>query len=322
MTSGMAARPRLTGATAVRLAGTITGMELAYLSTMTDSEMILNRVAAEPREIPWTALAEDGRFPRSDTLCHRLLQGAPARTDDVPSSEFYATAPLAAQAGIRSYVGVPVTGLDGSALGTLCALDRDSVQVSDRALDALVSLAALLAHEITAAADGGVWLSRTSDGWRVIGLPGGDAAAEDLTTAMVLADLLADDLSGPGARPARGAADADELSRLRISVSQLEHALTARVVVEQAIGVLSERRRVNPRAAFEILRGTARGTGRRVHSLAAEIVASAINGGPALVGSLARAPSMPTPTMVASAHKTHQAGTPGGPPVAPAPASS
>ena len=307
MTGGSAARPQLGGASGVRLAGTIAGMELAYLSRLTETEFTLHRVAAEPSEVSWSMLAEGGRFLRSDTLCHRLLEGAPARASDVPRSPFYADTPLAERAGIRSYVGVPVADLDGNALGTLCAVDRNSVEVSDRALDALSSLAPLLAGEIAANAQAGVWLSRTGAGWRVNGLPGGDAQADDLTTAMVLADLLGDDLGGPGARPARGSADADELSRIRLSVAQLEHALTARVVVEQAIGVLAERRRVTPRAAFELLRGTARSTGRRVHSLASEVVRSAVGGEATLPGPLARAGSAPTPTMVASAHRTHQA---------------
>ena len=323
MMGGMDSRPHLGGTSAVRLVGTITGMELAYLSTITESELTLHRVAAEPSDTTWSVLAEGGRFLRTDTLCHRLLDGAPSRTSDVPASSAYADAPLGTLAGIRSYVGVPVSRLDGSPLGTLCAVDRDSVEVSDRALDALQTLAPLLAEEVAGAPEVAVWLSRTSAGWRINGLPGGDADAEDLTTAMVLADLLADDLGGPGVRPARSTADADELSRMRISVSQLEHALTARVVVEQAIGVLAERRRVTPRSAFELLRGTARGTGRRVHSLASEVVRSAV-GGESLAGPLARAQAMPTPSMVASAHRraadaaTPPASTTAGSPPAPA----
>ena len=64
---------------------------------------------------------------------------------------------------------------------------------------------------------------------------------------MVLADLLAADLvSSAGspppkpaprhARPLTGAAAADEAARLAVTVAQLEHALTARVRVEQAMG--------------------------------------------------------------------------------------
>jgi hypothetical protein len=149
---------------------------------------------------------------------------------------------------------------------------------------------------------------RTADGWRV-----GNDELPDLTCAMVLADLLAAELptdiqpavaAAPGAqaesaaadgKPARksrgrhsaepaagGAAGApptmeEEAHRLRTTVGQLEHALTARIRVEQAIGVLAERHRIRPRQAFEQLRSAARNRGRRVIDIAADVVASATN---------------------------------------------
>jgi ANTAR domain len=137
---------------------------------------------------------------------------------------------------------------------------------------------------------------RTRDGWRV-----GDDELPDLTCAMVLADLLAAELPTeiqpaipagpvgpppplpPAVRPARGdaaraelAAD-EEANRLRTTVGQLEHALTARVRIEQAIGVLSERHRIRPRQAFEQLRSAARNRGRKVIDIATDVVASASN---------------------------------------------
>jgi hypothetical protein len=124
---------------------------------------------------------------------------------------------------------------------------------------------------------------RTPAGWRVAGL-GPDstepaAVADDLLSALVLADLLGADVAPggvvPGSRPARPpAADLDEAARLRIAVQQLEHALAARVVVEQAIGVLAERSGLPPRDAFENLRRIARSRGRKVHELSREVVAS------------------------------------------------
>ncbi len=69
----------------------------------------------------------------------------------------------------------------------------------------------------------------------------------------------------------------DEAHRLRTTVGQLEHALTARIRVEQAIGVLAERHRIRPRQAFEQLRSAARNRGRRVIDIATDVVASATN---------------------------------------------
>ena len=145
--------------------------------------------------------------------------------------------------------------------------------------------------------DGAV-VRRTKDGWRV-----GGTEVPDLTSAMVLADLIsaelaaveaAPDAGGPGSpRPAeggqgqpRGAGNGDagdgkdpasETSRLRATIGQLEHALTARVRVEQAIGVLAERHRIQPRQAFEQLRDAARSRGKKVIDIASDVVASATN---------------------------------------------
>jgi hypothetical protein len=141
-------------------------------------------------------------------------------------------------------------------------------------------------------------LRRTPDGWQV-----GADDLPDLTCAMVLADLFATELAAdqsaeaaaratPGSpepapqRPAArkqpdpgaaGESPADEARRLRATVSQLQHALTARIRVEQAIGVLAERHRIRPRQAFEQLRSAARNRGRRVIDIAADVVASASN---------------------------------------------
>ena len=144
-------------------------------------------------------------------------------------------------------------------------------------------------------------LRRKLDGWRV-----GADDLPDLTCAIVLADLFAAELAddqgataaaaaeqatpdSPGPAPHSPAAakqpdaaaavesPADEARRLRATVSQLQHALTARIRVEQAIGVLAERHRIRPRQAFEQLRSAARNRGRRVIDIAADVVASASN---------------------------------------------
>lgn len=129
---------------------------------------------------------------------------------------------------------------------------------------------------------------RTPTGWRV-----GEEEVSDLTSAMVLADLLAADLpaegpptpAGPPSPVSRRAGSErrapddgpSDLRKLQETVAQLEHALTVRVRVEQAIGVLAERHRLRPRQAFELLRSAARSRGRRVMEVATEVVDSAAN---------------------------------------------
>jgi hypothetical protein len=121
----------------------------------------------------------------------------------------------------------------------------------------------------------GVLIRRVSTGWRVeSACPDElDQYTEDLCEAMVLADLLAGDIR-PGPRPPRPSGPLDQTERLRVSVRQLEHALAARVRIEQAIGVLAERWRCTPREAFERLRRVARSMGRRVHDLGGDVIAS------------------------------------------------
>jgi ANTAR domain len=134
---------------------------------------------------------------------------------------------------------------------------------------------------VAAPEDAVAW--RTPTGWRV-----GGEEVSDLTSAMVLADLLAADLSeeqqapaGPPGGPQAGAPggeapDADA-EQLKVTVAQLERALTVRVRVEQAIGVLAERHRLRPRQAFELLRSASRARGARVSQTASDVVASATN---------------------------------------------
>jgi hypothetical protein len=127
-----------------------------------------------------------------------------------------------------------------------------------------------------------VVVRRSGQGWQV-----GPEETDDLTSAMVLADLLAADLgspaaslSGPLAAPAggpSGVSEADEAARLAVTVTQLEHALSARVRVEQAIGVLAERHRLRPRQAFDLLRTVARARGQKVTEIAEAVVDSTSN---------------------------------------------
>jgi len=126
---------------------------------------------------------------------------------------------------------------------------------------------------------------RSGPGWRV-----GDEETDDLTSAMVLADLLAGDLGFAGEPPSAEPASQGEAARLAVTVAQLEHALTARVRVERAIGVLAERHRLLPREAFDLLRSAARADGQKVTELAGIVVDSVSNPLLPLPATLARQP--------------------------------
>jgi hypothetical protein len=146
---------------------------------------------------------------------------------------------------------------------------------------------------------------RTATGWKV-----GDEEVPDLTSAMVLADLLAAELPSeeqwpvPGGVPgipdtmpdqvvASERGPAADTEQLKETVAQLERALTVRVRVEQAIGVLAERHRLRPRQAFELLRSASRARGARVSQTAGEVVASTTNPLLRIPEELARQPEEP-----------------------------
>jgi hypothetical protein len=248
-------------------AATLLDMEVVFLGGLTEDSFTFERVHARAE---WPEVHAGVTRARTDSFCHRMLAGAGASTDDAAASADYSDAPARTLFGITSYVGVPVCGAGGEVVATLCGIDRRGVSVSEETIEVLRQLAAVISAQLGPLAADRVIISRTPDGaWEV----GGDRT-EDLTSAMVLADLLAGEIT-PAGRPAKSDRPLDELAQLRLSVKQLEHALAARVVVEQAIGVLTERQGSSPREAFERLRKVARSRGRKVHELAREVVASA-----------------------------------------------
>ncbi len=262
-------------------AATLLGMEVVFLGGMTDDTFTFERVHAGGSSA-WPEVAQGGSRARTDSFCHRLLEGAPSTTADAANEPAYADAPTRTALGITSYVGVPVHDAEGRAVATLCGIDRGSVVIDEDTIDVLRQLAEVVAAHLGPLISEGVVIRRSPEGgWAV-----GDDRTGDLTSAMVLADLLAGELS-PGARPAKTDEPLDEVGQLRLSVKQLEHALAARVVVEQALGVLTERQHSSPREAFERLRKVARSRGRKVHDLAREVVASATDHGVPLPPELA-----------------------------------
>ncbi len=260
-------------------AASLLGMEIVFLGGMAEDTFTFEKVRASA---DWPGIHEGQVVERSSSLCHYLLAGAPSTTSDAAADPAYSKAGAVQDLGITSYVGVPVRDAGGAVVATLCGIDRASVDVDPATVAVLTELAEVISAHLGPLVTEGLVIRRGADGhWAV-----GDEEAGDLTSAMVLADLLADDLA-PGARPAKSDTPLDELGQLRMSVTQLEHALAARVVVEQAIGVLTERQHSSPRQAFERLRKTARSRGRKVHDLAREIVMSATDPGVPLPPELA-----------------------------------
>lgn len=88
---------------------------------------------------------------------------------------------------------------------------------------------------------------------------------DDVTAGQVLADIATTYIIN--------ARQSEQNARLN---QQLQHALDSRIVIEQAKGKLSEQRRIEIDAAFELLRRHARSHGTRLHTVAEQVVAGSL----------------------------------------------
>ena len=260
-------------------AAALLDMEVVFLGGLTDEHFTFERIHARGE---WPALENGHTVDRTDSMCHRLLSGAAEATSDAAHDPDYRDAPVRTMLGVTSYVGVPVRNTAGEVVATLCGIDRAGVEVAAETIEVLRKLAEVLSAQLGPLAAERIVIRRAPQGgWEV-----GGEQTEDLTSAMVLADLLAAELA-PMGRPPRGDDPIDELTQLKLSVRQLEHALAARVVVEQAIGVLTERRGPPPRHALAGWRRGARARGRMGPARAGVALASATDRGVPLPPELA-----------------------------------
>lgn len=252
---------------ALRAAAALTGMELVFLSGVGPELFTWQALHGS-----WPGITVGETLPRADSFCAAMLGGASPITSDAAQDPAYASSAFRSRYGVTSYVGVPVVTSAG-VVGTLCAIDRRSVAVDAAVLAVMRGLADVVSEALSGGPT--VRVTRTASGWRVDDgrssrLPN---EGDELPVALSLADLCVDDLEPP-LRPQRSDATQDETELLRVQVRQLEHALAARVLIEQAIGSLAERWSVPPRDAFERLRKVARAQGMRVHVLAKSVVTS------------------------------------------------
>ncbi len=203
-----------------------------------------------------------------------MLAGATPFTADAAADPAYADAPAREALGITSYAGIALRA-NGAVTGTLCGIDTTSVALDTPQLQVMAALGRVISAETER--DPQVRLHRTATGWEVEQGDGTLIAVESAPEAMSLADLIAADNGDivPAQRPQRPQDNLSEVDRLRLQVAQLEHALNARVVIEQAIGVVAQRFGLSPREAFDRLRKSARSRGQRVHDLAVSLVRSA-----------------------------------------------
>ncbi|TWI52543.1 PAS domain S-box-containing protein/diguanylate cyclase (GGDEF)-like protein [Pseudomonas duriflava] len=145
---------------------------LARLRTLglldTDAEPVFNRVtelAVQTLDVPiaLVTLVDSHRqwfksrvgmrlteTPREQSFCaHAIKQNKPLIVTDALNDPRFAENPLVVgEPKVRFYAGIPVTTMDGYALGTLCIIDTRPRQLTNSQIRTLQGLADIVTHEI------------------------------------------------------------------------------------------------------------------------------------------------------------------------------
>src|SRR4051812_12718177 len=101
----------------------VLGMELAYLSEVRETELLLRDVDGDTGA--YGGGAPGFSLPREYSWCHEMVAGtAPQLVQDADELPQAAGHPFVVATGIRSYAGVPVRRPDGTVFGTLCCVSR------------------------------------------------------------------------------------------------------------------------------------------------------------------------------------------------------
>src|SRR5829696_1349477 len=129
----------------------VLGMELAYLSEVDETQLVLREVDGDTSA--YHGVAPGFRLRRELSWCHAMVAGdAPRLVRDATTHPQAAAHPFVAATGIRAYAGVPVHRPDGSLYGTLCCLSREPhPELAEKDLRYLATLAQMASHRLAAA---------------------------------------------------------------------------------------------------------------------------------------------------------------------------
>jgi signal transduction histidine kinase len=123
------------------------GMEVAFVSRFDRRRMVFRRLVGDGGSFGWR---EGGSIPLDDTYCRLLTEGRlPPVVPDAGADERVGGLDVTGEAGIGSYVGVPIRFSDGSLYGTLCALSHSpDPSLRERDVRFVAVLARLVADQI------------------------------------------------------------------------------------------------------------------------------------------------------------------------------
>jgi signal transduction histidine kinase len=144
---------------ALLTARTELGMEVGYFSEFVGTEQIVRGIAGDAASF---GLEPGTTVPLADSYCGRVVDGRlPSLVPDTAAEPEVRDLPATAAAGLRAYVGVPLSLPDGRLYGTLCAASHSArPDLRDRDVAFLRVLADVLAQVLAREAERAAWAAR------------------------------------------------------------------------------------------------------------------------------------------------------------------
>ncbi len=122
-----------------RIAATLTDCPMAFVSILD----------ADTQWFRGCFGVDADKAARDDTICsHTILSDRPLIIEDTLADDRFANNPFVmGEAGIRFYVGVPVSDGSSQIIGSLCVADTSSRSISDQQIESLKALARMLSSQ-------------------------------------------------------------------------------------------------------------------------------------------------------------------------------
>lgn len=132
---------------ALSAAREVLGMEVAFTSEFVGGKQVYRSVEGDAASF---GLREDDGIPLEGTFCLRVIQGRlPNAVPDAKSDERVKDLAVTREAGIGSYVGVPLSFSDGRLYGTMCAISHSpDPSLRQRDVEFMRVLARLVAEQL------------------------------------------------------------------------------------------------------------------------------------------------------------------------------
>ncbi|HZG64854.1 MAG TPA: HD domain-containing phosphohydrolase [Rubrobacteraceae bacterium] len=123
------------------------GMDVSFVSQFTKDQMVFHALEGDAKSFGWR---EGDGVLLDDTYCNRMIEGELSNViPDAKKDERVNQLDITREAGIGSYVGVPLRFSDGRVYGTLCSLSHSSEpQLQERDGRFMQVLAGLVADQL------------------------------------------------------------------------------------------------------------------------------------------------------------------------------